>query len=444
MPAPSLADALPSPFDGVRAHMLEEVMMVVAAAQQLIATLLLPSQYTTMPGNQGFVNAAMKTVMAAHVPEILREAGPAGLSVEDIAAKSNMDAGKLARLLRMLSTYHIFKEVSPDIFANNRISASLDTEKPVSEILRDPDNKYTATSGAAAFTALICDTAKAAAYIPDTLLDPKTARSQELTETAFARAWGTDEPYFKWLHQPDNVARRRTFDAAMTGLGTLGNPKEILDGFEWGKLPEGSVVVDVGGDVGTAMQVLYDEHKHLKYVVQDREPVIAGAHTFWKTHRPEALAFNQVTLQAHDFFAEQPVKNARIFFLRAITHNWPTPYVLRILAQLRSAAAPNTQLVLAENIASYACRASSAANGCGLEHGGPGAAPHEAPEALLPNWGLAHDFVYTMDIWMLLSYNAQERTIKSFVELLGQAGWKLERVHRAPGDKFPRLVASPA
>ena len=49
-----------------------------------------------------------------------------------------------------------------------------------------------------------------------------------------------------------------------------------------------------------------------------------------------------------------------------------------------------------------------------------------------------------LQLQMLWQCNSQERTIKGFVELLGDAGWRLERVYREPGDKFPRLVAYPA
>jgi hypothetical protein len=40
-----------------------------------------------------------------------------------------------ARLLRLLATNHIFKEVSPDVFASNRLSSALDTGKSVEELL---------------------------------------------------------------------------------------------------------------------------------------------------------------------------------------------------------------------------------------------------------------------------------------------------------------------
>ena len=40
-----------------------------------------------------------------------------------------------ARLLRFMATYHVFREVTPDVFANNRVSSLLDTGKDIDVIL---------------------------------------------------------------------------------------------------------------------------------------------------------------------------------------------------------------------------------------------------------------------------------------------------------------------
>lgn len=42
-----------------------------------------------------------------------------------------------ARILRLLATHHMFREVAPDVFANNAISMTLDTGKPVEAILAE-------------------------------------------------------------------------------------------------------------------------------------------------------------------------------------------------------------------------------------------------------------------------------------------------------------------
>ena len=49
----------------------------------------------------------------------------------------NVDTHRVqsARVLRLLATNYIFVEVSPDVFANNRLSTVLDTGKPVEELI---------------------------------------------------------------------------------------------------------------------------------------------------------------------------------------------------------------------------------------------------------------------------------------------------------------------
>lgn len=48
-------------------------------------------------------------------------------------------------------------------------------------------------------------------------------------------------------------------------------------GFDWQALPAGSLVVDVGGGVGSQTLTLAKAFNHLKYVVQDRAAVISGS-----------------------------------------------------------------------------------------------------------------------------------------------------------------------
>ena len=47
--------------------------------------------------------------------------------------------------------------------------------------------------------------------------------------------------------------------------------------FDWSSLAAGSVVVDVGGGIGTQMVVLARNFEGLKLVVQDREAVCGNA-----------------------------------------------------------------------------------------------------------------------------------------------------------------------
>lgn len=96
---------------------------------------------------------------------------------------------------------------------------------------------------------------------------------------------------------------------------------------------------------------------------------------------------------AHDFFTPQPVKNASVFLLKQIMHDWSDPYAIKILNRLREVAQPNTKLVLIDSLMPFACHDPSADDGQGV----PGAVPKEAPAPLLANYGIANEMGYNGD-----------------------------------------------
>jgi hypothetical protein len=55
----------------------------------------------------------------------------------------------------------------------------------------------------------------------------------------------------------------------------------------------------------------------------------------------------------HNFFEPQPIQDASVFFLRFITHDWPTEYARKILKHLGDAALPTTKLMIMDNIVPY-------------------------------------------------------------------------------------------
>lgn len=63
--------------------------------------------------------------------------------------------------------------------------------------------------------------------------------------------------------------------------------------------------------------------------------------------RPEELA-DRVQYQVHDFMTEQPVRNADVYFFRAIFHNWSHKYALEILRNLVPALKPGAKIVMAD------------------------------------------------------------------------------------------------
>ena len=97
---------------------------------------------------------------------------------------------------------------------------------------------------------------------------------------------------------------------------------------------------------------------------------------------------------AHDFFAPQPQTDASIFFLKNVLHDWSDKYSLKILKQLRDAAAPDTKLVVLEMIIPYTCHDDAEDIADGIISG----VPIKAPNPLLANWGAVNDLAYILDI----------------------------------------------
>ena len=154
------------------------------------------------------------------------------------------------------------------------------------------------------------------------------------------------------------------------------------------------------------------------------------------TPLPHYRSPHLTTSTAHSFFDDQPAhvaQHAAVFYLRYITHDWPLEENLKILKKLHAAAAPDTLLVLAEQVVPYACPAPSSLVFEGMNSLNP-------PAPLLPNLGQAFSEVYLMDLTMAVLANGQERTIGELKEMTEAAGWQIVRIHQTPGCCFGEIV----
>ncbi|KAH9994291.1 S-adenosyl-L-methionine-dependent methyltransferase [Russula vinacea] len=337
--------------------------LIASAAGQLI-TLVRPAPLTLLDiSSQFHVSTAMGTAISTHVAEILRDAGPKGKHVLEIAQPTKVHPVKLARVLRLLATSHIFKEVSPDVFANNRLSSALDTGKSVEELLASPESKHIGTFGMTSYIEQVLDIAfKTSSYLTETLLDPEFGHAYEANKTAFNKAYNVNEDSWSWLERPENRLHLVRFGAAMNGLKNACPAYAILEGYDWECLPEGSLVVDVGGGVGAQSLTLAQHYQQLRFVIQDRESVLGDATNYWKRNMPNALESGRVKIQGQNFFDPQPVRHdddksedVSVFLLSNVLHDWADEYCLTILKHLRAAAGPKTQLLIVEQVISFAC-----------------------------------------------------------------------------------------
>lgn len=85
------------------------------------------------------------------------------------------------------------------------------------------------------------------------------------------------------------------------------------------------------------------------------------------------------------------MKDAAVFLLRYILHDWTDEQAIVLLRSLRAAALPTTRLVIAEKILPYASRVDRKSDI-------PGASRPTAEAPLLPNWGPAMADLYFYDL----------------------------------------------
>jgi hypothetical protein len=156
--------------------------------------------------------------------------------------------------------------VSPDVFANNRLSSVLDTGKPVEELLArlvpslpiylnelrivSPESKHVGTSGITSYIEHTYELLirlsnrfqplmrfysldmgfKSSCYLTETLLDPEFAHAHEPNKATFNKAYNVKEDAWSWIERPENKLHLVRFGAAMNGLTNATPANAILKG----------------------------------------------------------------------------------------------------------------------------------------------------------------------------------------------------------------------
>lgn len=224
--------------------------------------------------------------------------------------------------------------------------------------------------------------------------------TESLTNGPFQAAHNTDLPMFDWLvANPPHLAE---FDAMMS-VTRAGHESWCNDGFYpveerlfngFDTQHSEVLLVDVGGGKGHDLLHFHKQHRVHPgtLVLQDREPTIASIED------QELMPF---ICQSHDFFAPQPIKAARAYFLRSILHDWGDEDATAILENLKPAMKAGYSRILLNEIV----------------------VDEERP-------ALAGT---TMDMTMLAHFAVKERTEKQLRQIIENAGLKIAKIFHHPG-----------
>ena len=156
-----------------------------------------------------------------------------------------------------------------------------------------------------------------------------------------------------------------------------------------GNSPDRPFAVDVGGGRGLALLKLREGCPSLKgkMILQDRKEVLDSI---------PADELPGVEKMEHDFFTEQPVKHAQIYYIRRVFHDWQDDEACRILLAIAPAMAPDSRILISDVA---------------------------LPEPVGPE----DDGAVWMDL-MMMTIGGKESTRRDWESLIGRAGLRLVKV----------------
>ena len=239
--------------------------------------------------------------------------------------------------------------------------------------------------------------------LPDFLAETNYQDINESTNTPFQKAFSTDLPLFVWLQgQPQRLAYAQQLmsvkDAdVVPWFSVFPFEKEL------GSFAGPHVFFDIGGGFGQQCTKLITSFPQLKgrVVLQDLS----------KTFAVNPSQLEGVETMVHDFFDPQPVKGAKFYYFRNILHDWPDDKCVTILKNTVQALGPDSQILI--------------------------------DEMALPEQGVPWEAT-TLDIGMMASLGACQRTNKEWHALLDAAGLRILRIDTYLPRTFESIIQAVA
>jgi len=313
-------------------------------------------------------NAALKIAFDLKVFDILADG--TFHNITDLAAATGADAILLHRIMRHLAAMGAVREKESDSYGSTLLTDGL-RKNTISGGL-----DYWFDFAASVFSHLPTYVAKNGYK---DLTDPKDGNWQ------FAKK--TQLQFFEWLNE--NPKELASFSHHMAGYASdrgswidVYPTERIIDNAD----AEGSLFVDVGGGMGQDTGKFQKKHPQGpgRLIVQDQPLVIANG---------KGKVDGSIKMIAHDFFTEQPVKNARTYFLHSVLHDWNDEKAIDILRNLRPAFKRGYSKLLLN-------------------------------ESVIPATG-ANPHATSLDMIMMAFLNGRERDQADWERLLEEAGFRI-------------------
>lgn len=345
----------------------------------------LPNRLTPPPFRLMQIGSAFwqsRALYAAAELDLATRLGDAPLTVAELADRVGAQPQALRRLLRMLAAMGVFTEHSPGVYANNKLSNALRSER--------------------------ADNVRAMV-----LMHNSSEMSRPWFEQLSAGLRSGEAPFRLshgqdlFAHMDSHPAFDRLFAEAMERVDALVGDS-FATGFDWGRFDR---IIDVGGSTGAKSVAILKRHPQLRALIVDRAQTINAAATFWQG-RDGAECLLRLSFEVGDVLNAVPAARSDkdVYLLSAVLHGFDDATAAQALRRLAAAA-------------------------------GPKGAPIVLLEMVLPEFR-ADLTGATFDMQMFMGGAGRERTLSEWQALFKQGGVRLvETVELASFGKLLVLAA---
>ncbi|KAL6706943.1 hypothetical protein ACN47E_004893 [Coniothyrium glycines] len=158
------------------------------------------------------------------------------------------------------------------------------------------------------------------------------------------------------------------------------------------------ILVDVGGGQGQILKAILEK---ATYIPPDR--CVLEDQSEHAVNKDKAGVMSTVKRQVANFFEEQPVKGALVYHVSRVLNDWPDEACVGILGRLREACAPDSRVLVAEN--------------------------------LLPDDPSQTIELCAIDLFMM-NFGGKRRTQEHYAHLASRAGFRMSTISHDEKSKF--------
>ncbi|KAJ5586919.1 uncharacterized protein N7459_002684 [Penicillium hispanicum] len=292
--------------------------------------------------------------------------------IDELAEEIHAEPLLIARLLRFLAAMSVMKEVGRNVYTQTPLAAAYVSTSPLSAALIHSTHFMTVLS-----------------RLPEYFHATGWKSPSDGLNGPFQFALQTNNHYFEFLSS--HPYYQQAFNTVM-GMPFRRRGRDWFEVFPVAErlaVPNDTdpLIVDIGGNQGEDLEKFKRRFPTLpgRCILQDLPAVIEGIQDL-----PAGLE-----AQSHDFFQPQPVRNAKVYFMRTVLHDWPDKQAAQILGRVRDAMSQESIVLISETI--------------------------------LPESGVLLPSVLS-DMQMMGSFASLERTQEQWRALLEKSGLQLVRV----------------